>query len=604
MGAPVSFDRSSWCRASASSPIRAARLKALGRPRAASATAPSTRSRATRLRSRRHRRIDRRPGRDRRDSARRCRRPFACRYCSSFISASRSGRRSPTGSTRRPRGRWRYATRRRADRRRWRAAWSWRRPASHLVVRGGRLRLTLDPERHSCRPVGRRRCSSRWREDTAASAAGCLLTGMGRDGALGLLKMRQAGGLTIAQDEATSVVYGMPREAVALGAASHVLPLDEIGPALASLAGRRSRGAPMNGSVLIVDDSLTVRMDLTEALEAAGLSRRAVRHRRRGARGARRASSSRWSSSTFSCPTSTASSCCARFASDPVGPATMPVMLLSTEAEVRDRIRGLTTGADEYIGKPYEPGYVVARARELHAPRTGGGPVAARNHPDHRRQRHVPRGVEGGARRRPRIACWSPGPARKGCGSPPTCGRAPSSSTACCPASTARRSIRRIRLDAALRRMPCLLLTASEDRAPRSGRSTPAPTRSSGRTEDIAVILARLDAVLRSVGGAGAGSGDREPARAQEDPGGRRQRNLPAGAGGERCERDGYDVVLARSGEEALELLAVQPVDCILLDLVMPGIGGQEDLPADQGRPDHPRHPDHHAHRASRIAAR
>ena len=47
-------------------------------------------------------------------------------------------------------------------------------------------------------------------------------------------------------------------------------------------------------------------------------------------------------------------------------------MLLSTEAEVRDRIRGLTTGADEYVGKPYDPGYVVARAREL----VGAAPTA------------------------------------------------------------------------------------------------------------------------------------------------------------------------------------------------------------------------------------
>ena len=70
-----------------------------------------------------------------------------------------------------------------------------------------------------------------------ASAAACLLTGMGRDGAAGLLEIRRAGGLTIAQDEATSVVYGMPREALLLGAAQRILPLDEIGPALASLAG-------------------------------------------------------------------------------------------------------------------------------------------------------------------------------------------------------------------------------------------------------------------------------------------------------------------------------------------------------------------------------
>jgi two-component system chemotaxis response regulator CheB len=67
--------------------------------------------------------------------------------------------------------------------------------------------------------------------------AAALLTGMGRDGAAGLLEVRGAGGSTIAQDEATSVVYGMPREAVLLGAAERILPLGEIGRALASLAG-------------------------------------------------------------------------------------------------------------------------------------------------------------------------------------------------------------------------------------------------------------------------------------------------------------------------------------------------------------------------------
>jgi two-component system, chemotaxis family, protein-glutamate methylesterase/glutaminase len=104
----------------------------------------------------------------------------------------------------------------------------------HLVARNGRLRLTLEAERHSCRPSVDVLFES-VAEDYGGSAAGCLLTGMGRDGALGLLKIRQAGGLTIAQDEATSIVYGMPREAVSLGAASHILRLDEIGPALASL---------------------------------------------------------------------------------------------------------------------------------------------------------------------------------------------------------------------------------------------------------------------------------------------------------------------------------------------------------------------------------
>jgi two-component system chemotaxis response regulator CheB len=62
---------------------------------------------------------------------------------------------------------------------------------------------------------------------------------MGRDGAAGLLDIRRAGGATIAQDEASSVVYGMPREAVLLGAAEQILPLGDIGPALAVLATSR-----------------------------------------------------------------------------------------------------------------------------------------------------------------------------------------------------------------------------------------------------------------------------------------------------------------------------------------------------------------------------
>jgi two-component system chemotaxis response regulator CheB len=59
-----------------------------------------------------------------------------------------------------------------------------------------------------------------------ANAVGIIMTGMGDDGARGLLEMRQAGAFTIAQDEASSVVFGMPKEAIALGAADKVLPLD------------------------------------------------------------------------------------------------------------------------------------------------------------------------------------------------------------------------------------------------------------------------------------------------------------------------------------------------------------------------------------------
>ena len=106
----------------------------------------------------------------------------------------------------------------------------------HLVVRDGRFRLTADPERHSCRPSVDVLFESVAAE-YGASAAACLLTGMGRDGALGLLKIREAGGMTIAQDETTSVVYGMPREAALLGAAQQILRIGDIAPRLAASNG-------------------------------------------------------------------------------------------------------------------------------------------------------------------------------------------------------------------------------------------------------------------------------------------------------------------------------------------------------------------------------
>lgn len=107
----------------------------------------------------------------------------------------------------------------------------------HLVVRGGRLELTSEAERHSCRPSVDVLFESVAHE-VGAAAVGCLLTGMGKDGAVGLLAMRRAGGATIAQDEATSIVFGMPREATLLGAAERVLPLDQIASTLVALAGR------------------------------------------------------------------------------------------------------------------------------------------------------------------------------------------------------------------------------------------------------------------------------------------------------------------------------------------------------------------------------
>jgi two-component system chemotaxis response regulator CheB len=69
-------------------------------------------------------------------------------------------------------------------------------------------------------------------------SVGVLLTGMGRDGASGLLDMRNRGAQTIAQDESTSIVFGMPKEAIVLGAATRILPLGSVGPGILDLLPR------------------------------------------------------------------------------------------------------------------------------------------------------------------------------------------------------------------------------------------------------------------------------------------------------------------------------------------------------------------------------
>lgn len=70
----------------------------------------------------------------------------------------------------------------------------------------------------------------------APQVEAALLTGMGSDGAMGLLALRNAGAGTVSQDEASSVVYGMPRVAWEVGAADRQLPIDRIGPALLTAA--------------------------------------------------------------------------------------------------------------------------------------------------------------------------------------------------------------------------------------------------------------------------------------------------------------------------------------------------------------------------------
>ncbi|MDB4962349.1 MAG: arcB [Myxococcales bacterium] len=327
----------------------------------------------------------------------------------------------------------------------------------------------------------------------------------------------------------------------------------------------------MTGHVVIVDDSLTVRMDLAEAFEEAGFR-------------------------TLLC--TTVAEARTTLLRDDVGVVvldvvlpdgdgvdllreirctasgtTLPIIMLSTEAEVGDRIRALKTGADEYVGKPYDRGYVVSRTRELLRAR---GPSAAVRLPSvlviddsatfrWALREHLVRegyevltadsGEEGlriAADHRPHAIIVD----------------------GVLPGMDGASVIRHVRLDAALRGVPCLLLTASEDRNAELRALDAGADAFVRKGEDSDVILARLAAALRNTAPSASADavsslGPRKVLAVDDSP-------TYLSELAEMLQGEGYDVVLARSGEEALELLAVEPVDCILLDIVMPGLGGTE----------------------------
>lgn len=111
----------------------------------------------------------------------------------------------------------------------------------HLQVSaGGRVELCQEPPYRGLRPSANYLFRSLARV-YGPRAVGIVLTGMGDDGAEGLGALHLAGGLTFAQDEASCVVYGMPREAVARRAVDRTLPLDQIAPSLVQLTEKKSK---------------------------------------------------------------------------------------------------------------------------------------------------------------------------------------------------------------------------------------------------------------------------------------------------------------------------------------------------------------------------
>ena len=327
----------------------------------------------------------------------------------------------------------------------------------------------------------------------------------------------------------------------------------------------------MKPRVLIVDDSLTVRMDIGEALQSAGFDT-VLCADLRSAREALAREGSVLIVLDILLPDGDGLDFLKELRSSPAT-AQIPVLLLSTEADAKNRVRGMGAGADEYIGKPYDLGLLVARARALTQADASGGVGLGRRvlviddsvtFRDELRQ-----SLEGAGYHVREAATGEEGLALAAADRPDAV-----VVDGILPGIDGATVVRRLKSDTALRSTPCLLLTGAEGtndglRALEAGAD--AYVR---KSEDLGVILVRLAALLR---GAIATGGETSPSLLGP------KRLLAVDDSitylqelGSQLRREGYHVVMASSGEEALELLAARPVDGILLDLVMPGLSGQD----------------------------
>lgn len=327
----------------------------------------------------------------------------------------------------------------------------------------------------------------------------------------------------------------------------------------------------MKPRVLIVDDSLTVRMDISEALQAAGFDT-VLCADLRSARAALAHQGPVLVVLDIVLPDGDGLDFLKELKSAPET-TRVPVLLLSTEAEVKNRVRGMGAGADEYIGKPYDIRQVVARARAL--------VQASEDRREGPRRRvlmiddsatfrnELRQSLEGAGYEVQEAATGEEGLALAAAVRPDAVvvdGMLPGIDGATV--------VRRLKSDTALRSTPCLLLTAAEGAVDELRSLEAGADAYVHKSEDLDVILVRLAALLR---GAGAIGGETNPSLLGP------KRLLAVDDSitylnelGSQLRQEGYDVVLAKSGEEALEFLATQPVDCILLDLIMPGLSGQE----------------------------
>ena len=329
----------------------------------------------------------------------------------------------------------------------------------------------------------------------------------------------------------------------------------------------------MTHTVLIVDDSLTVRMDLSDAFEAAGL-RPILCSSLREARDVLSARAVDLVILDVMLPDGDGVELLKEIR---LRPATgdLPILMLSSEANVKGRIRGLQTGADDYVGKPYDASYVVARGRELLRERLRQDETAAAEKPtvlviddSVTFREELSQALEQSGYQVISATSGEQGLRLASARRP-----AALIVDGVLPGMDGATLIRRLRLDAALRGLPCLLLTASEEQGAELKALEAGADAFVRKEEDLDVILARFSAMRRAAGTAPQASPSlASPRRILAVDDSMTYSQALASA----LRDEGYDVILAHSGEEAVEMLGVQSVDCILMDLMMPGMGGQE----------------------------